>query len=909
MSNNGRNPRLNLAVRYLMLTALAALLAVQIGGGVWTLVRLSEAQRVRTGIQGHDGSVWDLVSVRDQLGYRVEGVQRGSLGEKAGLRGGDLIVVVNGLKLRDHPEAYFRSVMGGRGGDSVELVWLREGHEHTVSLLLEEREGLPVESGVSRGDGAIAVPSSPWHLYGPYLLPPLLMLVVGAVIGFLRPYDGLAYRVSLLLLVLAQAISIFVERAPVLASWPLWALAGSLGASRLAIYPLALMILHVLAVFPSSSRAGLWLLRRQWLVIPYGVLGVESLIEGIRQIYGTHYLPSQLVRALDLLVPWRYMWLALLALAAFLLVAQRRGARRASRARLGIVEAGFAATVAGGFWVLFLWNSAPFWRAVAAPEGPVLSAILRGIASFVPMLLLCCLPLSLGYAVLARRVFDIRLIIRLGIRYLLLSRGVLVVEGLLVFLILGEAIHYGQRQIGHSVPVVTMIAGGASLLVVVALVRVNRPLMRRIDRRFFRESYNARRVLLALSRQILVLREREEVLRQVGETLLRTLHPARVGFVLRDRGSGEPFLAWQDAAPSQGTGGSGRTRIGEPRWRIREAEAIRVGLVSLEEGRDWYDVSVGESADTEPERSSGPVFELLVALRGSTGILGCIALAAKLSEEPFGGEDKELLVTVATQTGLALENAELLEVARKEAEHARDLSIARDVQENLFPEKLPQAEGWDFAAVCRPAKAVGGDYYDISAVDSQHVVLALGDVSGKGLGPSLLMSGVHAIIRNRLRGRPFELPQVVAQLNEHLLTSSSSEMFMTLFVGILDVADGRLRYVNAGHNPPLLLQNASVSELTDGGTVIGMMPGVSYAEGEAFMDPGSLLALYSDGVTEAANAAGDVFGEAMLREELQKALTHEASGVVAMVLESVDGFSGSCEQTDDISLVVVKRLR
>ncbi len=333
---------------------------------------------------------------------------------------------------------------------------------------------------------------------------------------------------------------------------------------------------------------------------------------------------------------------------------------------------------------------------------------------------------------------------------------------------------------------------------------------------------------------------------------------------------------------------------------------IEEGLTAFEEGGYSWDIpATGIAAAVRDEEAP---FELLVALRGSTGLLGCIALGAKRSDEPYGREDRELLVTVATQMGFALENAALLGVAKREAEQARELSIARRVQEGLFPSALPEPDGWHFAAVCRPARAVGGDYYDLFAPDPGHVVLALGDVSGKGLGPSLVMSAVQALIRNHLRRSVHDLTDLVRQLNEHLLGSSSSETFVTLFVGVLDVGSGRLRYVNAGHNPPLLTDGAGTEQyLTEGGTLIGMFDGAPYVEGEALVTPGSLLVLYSDGVTEARDRAGEFYGEERLTREIRASRTCGATEALGLILASVDRFADGAEQADDLSIVVALR--
>jgi sigma-B regulation protein RsbU (phosphoserine phosphatase) len=291
------------------------------------------------------------------------------------------------------------------------------------------------------------------------------------------------------------------------------------------------------------------------------------------------------------------------------------------------------------------------------------------------------------------------------------------------------------------------------------------------------------------------------------------------------------------------------------------------------------------------------------------GLLGCIALAGRSAGRPYTREDRELLATLATQMGFALENATLLEAAKREAEHGRELAIARRVQEGLFPAALPQHGGWDFAAVCRPARAVGGDYYDLFAPDRGHVVVALGDVSGKGLGPSLTMSAVHALIRNHFRRSVGDLPVLMGQLNQHILESSSPDTFVTLYVGVVDTADGSVRYVNAGHNPPLLIGDGGAERyLSDGGVPVGMLDGALYAEGSATIDPGCTLVVYSDGITEARNRKRDFYGEERLASEALGLRDRDAGDVLDGIISSVDRFAGGAEQADDLSLVVVRRL-
>ena len=246
---------------------------------------------------------------------------------------------------------------------------------------------------------------------------------------------------------------------------------------------------------------------------------------------------------------------------------------------------------------------------------------------------------------------------------------------------------------------------------------------------------------------------------------------------------------------------------------------------------------------------------------------------------------------------------------RRARERDKELKIAHQVQQKLFPEELPSAAGWEFAGYCLPAREVGGDYYDLFKIDEGHIALALGDVSGKGLGPALLMSSVHALVRSYLRRPGAEPAGLVTELNEHLESSTSPGMFITFFLGILDVTTGELRYVNGGHNRGIVTcaGMGEVVYLETGGMVVGAMPGVGFEQGEITLEPGSALTLFSDGVTEAVNEKGDMFEEERLAAVLLSAAGSGADETLNRVLKDVDRFRGRCELTDDLSVVVVHR--
>jgi serine phosphatase RsbU (regulator of sigma subunit) len=239
------------------------------------------------------------------------------------------------------------------------------------------------------------------------------------------------------------------------------------------------------------------------------------------------------------------------------------------------------------------------------------------------------------------------------------------------------------------------------------------------------------------------------------------------------------------------------------------------------------------------------------------------------------------------------------------------LEEARQVQHCLFPRELPQVPGWDVVAAWRPARVVSGDYYDLFEVKPGLLAVALGDVAGKGLGPALVMAGLRALVRSRLPGRTGDLSGLMREVNEYLLASTPDETFVTLFLAVLEVATGRLRYVNAGHLAPLVLAGSAAAEpmlLMGGGPVLGVFPGVEFAEEQACLRPGSLLALFSDGVTEAMDGQGRMFHQRRVVEALRSGQDGPAARTLERLLRAVDVFRGRREPADDVSVILLRRL-
>jgi serine phosphatase RsbU (regulator of sigma subunit) len=256
----------------------------------------------------------------------------------------------------------------------------------------------------------------------------------------------------------------------------------------------------------------------------------------------------------------------------------------------------------------------------------------------------------------------------------------------------------------------------------------------------------------------------------------------------------------------------------------------------------------------------------------------------------------------------------LIAAATREAQVARDFEIARQVQESLFPTALPVIRGWQFAGICRTARVVGGDYYDIFEVAPGKVLIAQGDVSGKGIGASLTMASIHAIVRSSGLPsgdvNPSEMPsRLVEKLNRYILASRTPEMFVTLFLGILDCGNDTLWYVNCGHPPAMVLRSpeGTPTVLDIGGTVLGITDRVAYDVGRTKIEAGETLVLFSDGVTEAANPGGEMFGEVRIGSVLGESRDRGAADTMQNMLGAVEEFIGGAEQADDISILVLRR--
>jgi len=325
------------------------------------------------------------------------------------------------------------------------------------------------------------------------------------------------------------------------------------------------------------------------------------------------------------------------------------------------------------------------------------------------------------------------------------------------------------------------------------------------------------------------------------------------------------------------------------------------------------DTSADERFLNRIDLSSGYITRsvLVIPLRAADGnVIG--AFQALNKPGGFSEADVALLGLAGSYSAAAIETQRL----RKEAETARmflrELEIAGDVQAGLLPQQPPKLEGLECAAFFRPAKLVGGDYYDFIKTPSGAFAFTLGDVSGKGIPAAVLMASIQASLRIPLLRGPATMTGLVGDLNESVYASSTSGRYSTLFCGLIDAGGRRLTYVNAGQCAPAVIRRrqgaVAIERLTTGGTPVGLLPIARYAEATVPLEPGDLVVCFSDGISEAANTREEFWPEPEIENLLRDSADLSAQEVADRLSQGADAFTGEAEQADDMTVVTLRVL-
>ena len=795
----------------------------------------------------------------DDFYYRRKGVD---------VQRNDRIIALDGKPV-DSARQYFASIRHAHPGDAIRISFGRAGtvREYVFTLRAVFPGGAP--------------PSMWFFLSVAWILMPWVAFAAGYFVVAMRPRDGRAWMVLGILAGFSQ-----LYRPGILSSlgWPAAiAIPGRMYESAAtSAWAICMMLFGI--YFPRR-----WSLEHRHAWVKWILLAPALAISGWQFVRDTAAAISLNAASAvpSLAVPDGAVTILVMVMNGLFFVAlgnkfKDQDLHADDRRRLKLLYWGCTAAMTPMF-VLFLETQIRFGREPGDRDGLWL---------IIGILFMCLFPITMAYVIVVQQALPVRMVIRQGVQYALARQGVVAIQvaamSAVIFLVATMASSPDVNRPRR----ITFVAAG---ITIVLLIRSRALHLRRwVDRRFFREAYDAEQILGELSDQVRGILDRESLLQTVARKLSESLHVERIAVLLQSAGGYRPALA---------------TGYGPTPDVWFSADTVTVSR--LRQSHEPVRVANRESKEPDGEALGRLDAQMLLPLATPKELLGFISLGPKRSEEPYSASDARLLRTVALQTGMALENSRLseaiaAEVAQRELLN-REIEIAREVQQRLFPQNLPEIPALEYAGHCRPARGVGGDYYDFLALSSGRLGLAIGDVSGKGVPAALLMASLQASVRGQSQAA-HRVADLMTHVNRLVCDASPENRYATFFYGEFDPATRRMVYTNGGHNPPMLLRLGEVLRLETGGPPVGLFRLSRYDQDEIALEPGDILVLFTDGISEAENPAELEWGEDALIEAVRSNLASPPAEMIASILESADTFAAGAPQHDDMTLVVARCL-
>lgn len=803
----------------------------------------------------------------------------------AGIRVGDELLEVEGRPFTGSG-VLDDAVFGKHSADLLTVTIRRAGAEQSQ----QESITFPIGKGVGDGEGLPTL--GLWtFVIGITVLIPIFCLLVGFYVAALRPRDPLAWLLLGLMLSFSLMPAGFDPQA-----WK-----GVMRDAAIVYHTGARSLWSVFMLlfgiyFPerlSLDRRWPW---AKWLfIVPLTLFAVAAVVSDV----GDDRNPAS-VQALNNLLARFGGIVAVLQMIAtglfFTFIGMKMGVATSPDARRRLRMLLFGAQISlTPIFILVLVS--------LVQRKPPLSGVAWWLL-LIASLMLLLFPLTLAHVIVVQRAMDVSVVIRQGVRYTFARGGVLTLRfaiiGAIIFLMIGAI----KKPATNPLEISLIVFIGFTAMFVIG--HLGERLIKWTDRRFFREAVNAEQVLSNLSDNVRTMVEAKPLIETVTRTISDSLHVPRVTFLLKEVGGAyKPAYSMGYPDPPTATFPFDAQTV----ERLKEKKApIRVYL----DDRDgWVEKTANGSERDLLERLNT---ELLLPLGVKNELSGFISLGAKQSEAPYSPTDLKLLQSVAMQTGLALENSQLTAaiasaVAQRETMN-REVEIAREVQERLFPQNLAEIQGLDYCGACRPALGVGGDYYDFLVLPNGVLGIAIGDVSGKGIAAALLMASLQASLRGQAIRGTTDLADMIVNVNRLVYDASASNRYATFFYAQYEPGTRRLTYVNAGHNPPMILRKQGVDwqiiRLEEGGAVVGLLPNFPYTQATVDLEKGDLLLAFTDGISEAMNPEEEEWGEENLIETAKACDGLSAADMISVIVEAADRFAAGAKQHDDMTLMIVR---
>lgn len=805
------------------------------------------------------------------------------------LQAGDEMIAINGTKIRQDPSllAYAQRVPPGT---LVVMTVRRAGELRDITIQTAAHPGR--------------------RQFSPIFLVKLLFLLTAAAIFALRPRDWQAWLLALMLGTLTGLLAGKAEGLPAVANF-------IVGLARVAGIFFLPVFVHFFLIFPERSP----LLRRwprleRYLYLPF--LLVMLPLMGPPRLSSTvnfWLLRMPGIAWLDLAAS--ALVIAYLAGGLLCLAINYRAADLAARRKLRVMMVGSAA----GFLNLLLLVVA---QAVGLPPR------WKAVGEWIDLALIFTLPLvplSFAYAIVRHKVIPVSVIIRRGVRYLLVSHGSILLElaavGGVLFFLMDYYFRYHPAT-GRTVGAISAaVALGSWALIRRVHATHVAPL---IDRRFFRQAYDAQQILSELTQSLRGTTSLEQLAEQVATRIQAALQTANVAVLLCDDATGAyvseyacAFNAARGQAEADGT-----------HYRLPLDASVVAELASTGQPLELdFTVTDGvlppvtlvaagapassSAAELQTPRSLQP--SLLLPLATQDELLGIIALGPRLGDLPYSRGDKHLLMSVAGPATLAIENARLIEKMIAEAErrreieaeseqHAKELEEARKLQLSMLPRQVPQPPGLEIAAYMKTATEVGGDYYDFHLAADDTLTIAVGDATGHGLKAGTVVTAMKSLFRTF--AHESDLVAVLGRSSRVLKEMNLRALYMGLI--LVKLKDGHARIAAAGMPPVLIYRAASgqIEEVLIKAMPLGSVANYTYREEETTLTRGDVLVLMSDGFSERFNPEGEMLEDERAQQALLAAVNGSAHAIIEHFVCVGDQWGKGRPQDDDVTFVVVK---
>ncbi len=490
-------------------------------------------------------------------------------------------------------------------------------------------------------------------------------------------------------------------------------------------------------------------------------------------------------------------------------------------------------------------------------------------------------PGTIAWAIIKYRFLDIGLIARQSLVYTLTTA--IVVGGYLLIINQFSDIFFSAFGFQSRI---------LDIIVVVILLLFFQPIYTQVDdfvrRIFIRSRSDYRHVMEQLSRELVAVFDIVKLSTLVNETLNREMFIDRTYFALKNEKTGTFKI------------------IGDSR-EFSIGKEINALLVEKQNPMFLNNIKRLVQGGSIIDHFIELDCQVIIPLTDKGELVGVIATSPKVANFRYTYEDLSLLSVLSNQVVVAINNSKLYAESIEKQRLEEELAVARQIQINLLPKKIPEHSSYEFAAFNHPSRQVGGDYYDFIMQSNGNIGVVVADVSGKGVGAALLVARLQAVLQTEgIRGLPMD--SMISSINEFLVSSTSADKFVTMFYGELNCNQRDFCFCNAGHNYPFIIRkNGDIEYLTDGGLILGALPGSKYQHAAVSLQSGDILVIYTDGLTEAFNDQGEEYGEERLIEAVKESSSKSAQFMIGHMIKSIRLFaSETAEEIDDMTVMVIK---